>query len=199
MEGSSNPPTAHALATRIQKLGGDLAYMAMDEQLWFGHFAGGPQASHFSIDNIAHQVAIHVAEVRAIFPNVHVGDIEPLADPLPPDALDANLDAYKAASGTPFAFLHGDVQWAQPWQMSLISAAKIVHAEGMQFGVIIDSDHPPDTSDTHWTSYARQRMSDVLRLVSPDDLIFQSWVKAPSRWLPDSQDGTLTSLVKNAP
>jgi hypothetical protein len=73
-----------------------------------------------------HEVAGHVAEVRAIFPNVRVGAIEPITDALPMEALHQYLDAYQAAAGMPFAFLHGDVQWSRTWQTPLRAVAQLV-------------------------------------------------------------------------
>lgn len=199
MEGFSNAATALTIARRIQRLGGDLAYVAMDEQLWFGHFANNADACHEPIPDIAREVARHVAEMRSIFPNLRVGAIEPITDALPADALRQYLDAYRAVSGTPFAFLHGDVQWLHPWQIPMLAASQLARKVGVPFGVIIISDHPQDSVDAVWTAHARERLAAVRAVTSPDDLVFQSWTRAPSHWLPENEDGTLTNLVKDAP
>jgi hypothetical protein len=195
MEGYSNQTTATTIARRVQRLGGDLAYVAMDEQLWFGHFVNSSNACHSPIPDIAREVAGHVAEMRAIFPNVRAGTIEPIIDLEPVDALREYLDAYRAAAGVPFAFLHGDVQWARAWQAPLQAVAKLARGSGIPFGVIIDSDQRTDNG-VEWTNNARGRLAAVHQVVgAPDHLIVQSWTMEPRRWLPEQDPGTMTHLV----
>jgi hypothetical protein len=199
MEGFSYPTTATTIGQRIQRLGGDLAYVAMDEQLWFGHFDNSEQACHFSIPEIARQVALHSAELKAIFPSVHIGAIEPITDELPTTALRQYLDAYRSASRSAFAFLHTDIQWAKRWEQPLIEAAALARAEKIPFGTIIDSDQPQERSDSTWTARASNRLAAVRSVISPDHIIVQSWIAAPSRWLPETDASTLTSVVKDMP
>ena len=67
------------------------------------------------------------------------------------------------------------------------------------FGVIVDLDRP-EHSDTDWTTHAEQRLEDVRRILGglPDQLIFQSWTPYPKHFLPDTEAGTLTNLVRRA-
>ena len=57
MEGYSAPKTGEVLAERVRRLGGELSYVALDEQLWFGKYAEKPTSCHSSIDEIAQEVA----------------------------------------------------------------------------------------------------------------------------------------------
>jgi hypothetical protein len=199
MEGFSYPTTATTIGRRVQRLGGDLAYVAMDEQLWFGHFDNTRMACHFTIPEVARQVALHSAEFKAIFPGVRIGAIEPITDALPTEALRQYLDSYRSAAGSAFAFLHTDVQWAHSWEIPLVDAAALARSERIPFGVIINSDRPGERGDTVWTARARNRLTAVCSIISPDHLIVQSWIPSPTRWLPETEDGTLTNIVKDLP
>jgi hypothetical protein len=203
MEGFAAQHIAAALATRIKKLGGEIAYVAMDEPLWFGGLhVNHVGACHWQIPQIVAQVAEGVAELRRIFPQARVGDIEPIghADFDWPGEIAAWSAAYRAAVGVPLAFIHADVAWTQAWQAPLKAVAASAHAEGIPFGVIIDSDRP-DTVDAAWTDHATNNLRAVRTVLggTPDHLIFQSWTAAPSRFLPDTQAGTLTNLVARTP
>jgi hypothetical protein len=198
MEGYSNHTTAVTITRRIQRLGGDLAYVALGGELWFGHFDNNRNACHSPIQDIAREIADHVAEMHGVFPNARIGAIEPITDAMPATALSEYLDAYRAATGAPFAFLHADVQWARAWQRPLEDAANLAHRGQIPFGVIINSDRPRESGDKVWTTRARDRLRAVRAIISPEQLIIQSWVNAPSRWLPETDDSTLTSIVKDA-
>jgi hypothetical protein len=65
------------LLRRVERLGGDLAYIAMDEPLYYGgnQYKGG-DACNLSVRQIAADVAPNVKLAKSIFPNVKIGDIE---------------------------------------------------------------------------------------------------------------------------
>jgi hypothetical protein len=196
VEGFSARRTAGAAAERIKRLGGTLDYAAMDEPLWFGHHARGKTACNWDVQTVARHSAEGADQVRRVFPNAKIGDIEPIAEP-GLDNLPEWLDAYRAASGTDLAFLHADVQWRHDWHPRLREAQAFANQRGIPFGVIINSNHP-DKVDTEWTTHAEQRLHAVRSILGslPDQIIFQSWTLAPRRFLPDTEPGTLTNLVE---
>ena len=53
VEGYFAPAETAALAAKLERAGGALAYIAMDEPLWFGHYYHEKNACHSSIDKIS--------------------------------------------------------------------------------------------------------------------------------------------------
>jgi hypothetical protein len=201
VEGYAAEHTARLLATRIKKLGGNLAYTAMDEPLWFGRHANGPTACHASIATIVNEIAEGVAEIHGAFPSAQIGDIEPIGEPSPAtwtQEIRQFATAYRAAVGSQLAFIQADVQWSQLWRPQLRAVAEDARAMGIPLGVIVDSDIPGQ-SNTDWTQHAKARLADSLAALGrvPDQLIFESWQVHPTRFLPEDEPGTLTNLLKN--
>ena len=102
------------IANRIIAAGGRIAVLALDEPYFFGHLYDGPNACHLPVDEIATGVANFVTQMRAIFPELIVGDIESNTNPVTADGMAEWLDAYEAAAGEKFAFIQLDVDWARP-------------------------------------------------------------------------------------
>jgi hypothetical protein len=78
VEGYSAPRQMLAIANRIKTLGGTLSYVVMDGPLMGGHFYSGPRACHSSVEAIAKEVAEKVKQMRTVFPDLKVGDVEPV-------------------------------------------------------------------------------------------------------------------------
>ena len=200
VEGYSNPGAIARAAQRVKRLGGTLAYAAMDEPLWFGHFDKSPAACQSSIDSVAEGVAENAKALRAIFPDVQIGDIEPFQGPgvdtLKPADIMTFAEAYRRATGTPLVFVHADLNWARHADAELKALKADLHGAGIRFGVIFDGD-PNDPTDLAWTSHAEARFEDVEQQAAekPDDAILQTWMVHPAHMLPESQPGTMTNLV----
>lgn len=199
MEGYAAPGTAGALARRVHRLAGTVDYVAMDEPLWFGKYANKPTSCHSSLDELVREISAGVSQLVAVFPDVKIGDIEPIGVPntIPwPEEIERWIKTFRSGVGTNLAFLHADVQWRSDWrsQMSAITAKAV--AAHLPFGVIVDSDRP-DTSDIAWTEHAEASLQEVRSLIGhlPDAVIFQSWTLSPRRFLPDTENGTLTNMV----
>src|SRR5690242_8854167 len=102
VEGYGPVDQIELLGARIQHLGGELSYVAMDEPLWFGHNYDGANGCRTSIADIAQDVAAKVVAIRRSFPAVRVGDIEPVGQKEPSEWLDQVaewMSAYRAAVG----------------------------------------------------------------------------------------------------
>jgi hypothetical protein len=200
VEGYSSPDQVTAAALRIKQFAGVLSYVAMDEPLWFGHRFEGANACRSGIDEVAHQVAENVRNLRNVFPDVKIGDIEPIAAThAPPNWTDEILSfarAYEAATGFPLSFFHADLDWHRNWQPVLSDLALKLREERIRFGVIYDGD-PEDATDIAWTQHAEERFEAVEGVTNlrPEDAILQTWMRHPTHMLPETQSGTMTSLV----
>ena len=191
VEGYSAPGTMAAVAQRIARLGGDLSYVAMDEPLYYGHQDAGANAAEELISQVAQQVATSVAAIRAVFPYVKVGDIEPV-----PETKDINqwAVAFHQATGQRLAFMDADVQWGPGWQPNLDVFAKGLVQAQVPLGVIYNG-AATDPSAADWEATAVQRFSEIETdpLLRPVQAIIQTWTAQPTDVGPESSLGTLTN------
>ncbi len=200
VEGYSYPSAIAEAAGRVKQAGGTLRYAAMDDPLWFAHQADGPTNCHSSIEETARQIAVNVRILRGIFPDIRIGDIEPVAlAKAPPDWIDEILQfaaAYQAATGTPLDFVHADVDWHGDWSGALPLLARRLRAGGIRFGIIYNGNEQDD-SDIAWTTHAEQHFTAVEGPLGlePDTAILQTWMRYPQHMLPEASAGTMTNLV----
>lgn len=199
IEGYSSPGQMTQVAQRIRKLGGTLRYIGMDEPLWFGHHLGSKAGCHLSINALAQNVARNVAEVKAIFPNVVIGDAEP-AGALPIKGWTNEImqwaAAYQKATGEKLGFFQADVNWAHGWTKRLPPLASRLRQAHIPFGVFYIG-NAFDPTDMSWIRHAEERMVKVETVLKlhPEVPVVDSWNDRPSRWLPETKPGTLTYMV----
>jgi len=201
VEGYTGPGVLEKIVSRVRSLGGTIAYLAMDEPVYFGHTKVAPNTCNDSLDSLAAQIAPKIRLFRDAFPGIVIGDIEPLTN-----ATNGSLDtilmfaaAFKRATGVPLSFIHADVGWHSDYQPQLELWRERLHDTGMRLGVICHGD-PNVDSDQAWASQAIERYRSVASdpATRPDDVIFQSWMVRPTYMLPDDQFGTMTSIVARA-
>ena len=200
IEGFAAPDNAKVVADRIQKAGGVLAYVAMDEPLWYAHHFSGKNACGWTMEDVARDIVPRVAALREKFPAVQIGDIEPVGTAQPPDWVEEIsqwTQVYRKVVGEPLSFFHADVAWNGPWQQQLPAVKNRISAAGLKFGIIYDGGGGKDESDDVWTREAEQRFRMVESNPSmiPDHAIIQTWARWPKKMLPEDQPGTLTNLV----
>ena len=132
-EGYSASRTMQVMAERIRKLGGDLRYVAMDEPLWYGHHYDKKNACQSSYEDLARDVAQKVVMLRAVFPDVKIGDIEPLGSSGDwTNEIIQWAQAYRAAVGQPLSFVDADINWSGPaWHQQLTALAKGLRGTGV--------------------------------------------------------------------
>ena len=200
IEGFAAPDNAKVVADRIQKAGGVLAYVAMDEPLWYAHHFSGKNACGWTMEDVARDIVPRVAALREKFPAVQIGDIEPVGTAQPPDWVEEIsqwTQVYRKVVGEPLGFFHADVAWNGPWQQQLPAVKSRISAAGLKFGIIYDGGGGKEESDGEWTREAEQRFRIVESNPSmiPDHAIIQSWARWPKKMLPEDQPGTLTNLV----
>ena len=105
------------IAKRIQRLGGEVAYFAADEPLWFGHSFAGKEGCRDPLPDAAKEAADAARSFRSVFPNVKFIDIEPISNFEEPDWIDMIVrwqSEFAHAFGEPFYALHLDVDWGNP-------------------------------------------------------------------------------------
>lgn len=202
VEGFAAPDNAKVIASRIQRNGGDLAYVAMDEPLWYGHHFSGKSCCQWPMERVAQDMVSGIADLRAKFPNVQIGDVEPIGTAQPADWVQEITDwarVYQSVIGEKLAFFHADVVWNAPiWQQQFSAVKSRMQADGIEFGVIYNGGGTGvNESDDVWTQEAEERFHLVESNPSlvPDQAIFQSWARWPSRMLPETEHGTMTNLV----
>jgi hypothetical protein len=199
-ESYSNSSVTRAVAERVKRLGGAISDVAMDEPLWFGNFREGPGFCHDPIQSLASQMAASVDALKAAFPAIRFGDIEPVNGKTVGriGIILQFAQAFKTATGEPLSFVDADIIWQENWKPQLVEWKAKLHAAGIGFGVIFDGD-PRDASDAAWTGHALERYRAVIAdpATRPDDAIFQSWMQRPAI-LPDTAPDTLTGVVRRA-
>ncbi len=200
IEGFAAPDNAKVIANRIQKAGGELAYVAMDEPLWYAHHFSGKNACGWSMEDVARDIVPRVVALREKFPAVQIGDIEPVGTAQPADWVEEITQwtqVYRQVAGEQLSFFHADVAWNGPWQQQLPAVKSRIRAAGLKFGIIYDGGGSKDESDDVWTREAEQRFHLIESNPSmiPDHAIIQTWARWPKKMLPEDQPGTLTNLV----
>jgi hypothetical protein len=198
VEGSSGKYAVDTVQ-RIKSLGGTVDFVAFDEPLAFGHFYDGANACHWSVERVASEVAVFVEMLRAVEPNVVVGDIEPawIAPEIGAAEVAAWLEAYQQAAGEPLGFFHLDVDWARDgWPNVAHDIESAVRAQGVPFGIIYNGGEGA-SSDEEWLQLAAERAYQFEQVAGgrPDHVNFQTWHFYPTRVLPESDLAAFTGLI----
>ena len=185
------------VATRIQQLGGNLQYIGMDEPFYFGSLFSGANACNWTAQQVAANAVQNIAQIKSVFPNVIVGDIEPV--PATADWLNQYagwMDAWRAAAGAPLPFFHFDVNWSVDWRVSVESLRKALVKRGIPFGIIYNG-WISDSTDAQWIDDAENHYVqwEAQGGAIPNHVIFQSWYPYPTHALPESDPAALTHLI----
>lgn len=201
VESYATPHAMDEIAERVSRLGGVIAYAAMDEPIHFGHFAVGPLTCQDPVADLAAQMAPNVRVLKTAFPAIQFGDIEPLnihTEGRIADIL-AFAQAFQTQTGEPLAFVHADIIWATEWRAQLTDWRQKLHAANIRLGIIIDGDGS-DGTDIAWADHAVARYQLVMDTpeLRPDEVIFQSWMPHPTRMVPEDAEDTLTSIVRRS-
>ena len=187
---------------RVKALGGVVDYVAMDEPVIYGHRPvptrnGGCQ---YPLPDMADMVAAQVKSLREVFPDLLVGDIEPVGGG--PDGAPVNRDIVQFAAllrqrtnGVAPAFFHADMQWATPGTMQTFEQlAQMLHARHIPVGVICNGGGKGITNGKQWVANAIQRCGTVHQdgRIAADTYIVQTWEALPNKMLPENDPGSLT-------
>jgi hypothetical protein len=182
---------------RIRAAGGTVSLVAFDEAYAFGHAYSGPNACRWSVERVAAEAATYTRQLRAAWPGIRVGDIEPLWSEITPGQLGDWMDAFEAAAGAPLDFLHLDADWNLPgWAARAAAAARGARSRGIPAGMIYDGGDAG--TDVAWIRAAREHADAFEAALGgpPDQVVFQSWMDHPDHVLPDSDPATFTGLIR---
>ena len=197
VEGFSTINSALQNARAIKSAGGILHFIAMDEPYYYGHFYDGPNACHWTAEKIAKEVDEFIKAVRNIFPEIIVGDTEPLAGPAGAKEYLEWLDVFYRVNGYHLAFIHMDIDWSRPkWP----DEVKAIQEHGSRIGVpvgIIYNGNASDKTDKDFLSATGERVKrlELVTGVLPDHVVFQSWNDKPDLVLPDTEPYTFTGFI----
>lgn len=190
-------------ADRVSKLGGRIDYVAFDSPMAFGHFniLNKEAACHYTTEELVRNIAPQVQILKAAFPGIKFGDVEPVNNHTV-GWLDAYLDfakQFQQQTGERLTFMQADIIWYDNWRSQLAQWSKRLRESGISYGVIFDGSSI-DKSDLAWTNHAIERYRTVTSnpATRPDDAVFQTWHSYPTRFLPETRPGTLTSVVVQA-
>jgi hypothetical protein len=197
-EGFAGTDEGRNIARRIEEAGGRLDLIALDEPFFFARIYDGPNACGWDGERIARGVGDFISIMRSVFPEVIVGDTEPLAGGGDAAAYRGWLRTFRRVNGYDLAFLRMDIDWARPtWP----DEVKAIENFGREFGVpvgIIYNGNYQDPTDEAWLSIAGERVKryELEAGGRPDHVLFQSWQDKPDRTLPESTPYTFTGFIR---
>jgi hypothetical protein len=185
------------IANRIKNAGGTIHLIGMDEPYYYAHFYDGLNACNWSAEKIASEINQYIVEVRKIFPEVIIGDTEPLTGRADAKAYQNWMDIFREVNGYDLAFIHMDIDWSRPtWSEEV----KLIEAHGKEVGIpvgIIYTGNSFDKSDEDWLSAAGERVKkhELTNGGSPNHVLFQSWNDKPDYSLPEFESFTFTGFI----
>jgi hypothetical protein len=197
IEGFATINSALRDALSIKSVGGTLNFIALDEPYYYGHFYDGTNACHWSAEKIAIEVDQFIQAVRAIFPDVIVGDTEPLAGDAGAKEYQDWLDVFYKTNGYNLAFLHMDIDWSRPtWTNEVKAILEHGRLIGVPVGVIYNGNAFDETDEAFLLATGeRVKKLELEKGVQPDQVLFQSWNDKPDHVLPETDPTTYTGFI----
>ena len=187
------------LIAKLKRLGGKLRYVVMVGPLVDGHTYTRDNYCHSPIPEVAADAARTIRAIREIYPDVIVGETEPVGSGADfPDwsELPQWFDAFRRASGRGIAFIHMDVTWGLAWRDDLLDVARQARASGMKFGVIYDGDGSELSSGLAAQNVGEhEKAIESLPGMPPDQVIFETWFSYPDHVLPERDPTSMTGMV----
>ena len=198
IEGSRPPGQDELIFRRLKRLGMDIAYLSLDEPLFFNHFYQGRNACRHAIADVARRAAAAVAEIRKSYPDVRVEDDE-APPPIPlaqwRDDFGAWLTAYREAAGAPFDAVAFDVNLFTDWRPRVAAGVAIARRNGVRAGIYIIKPGP-GASDAQAVAAYKQAIAAVdASKITFDFVKIANWTLHPSANLPQSEPTTLTYVL----
>jgi hypothetical protein len=187
-------------AQRIRDLGGSLQYVAFDELFAGAALHSGGNPCHWTALKTAQNAAQHAAQIQSVFPDVVMGDIEPVPNIGGADTwlgdYEQWLDAWQSVTGKPFVFFHFDMNWSNvAWRPAASALTRALAARNIPVGHIYNGIGA--TSDAAWITAAEEHATDFEARtgLQPQQAIFQSWEPYPKHLLPETDPTSFTYLI----
>jgi hypothetical protein len=198
IEGFAGSDEGRLIARRIKAAGGNLDLIALDEPYYYAHFYDGPNACSWSAERVAEGVDAFIQIMRAEFPDVLIGDTEPVSGPAGGPEYQAWLGTFREVAGYDLAFLHLDIDWSRPgWSQEVAGVEAYGRGIGVPIGLIYTGNFH-DASDEAWLSIAGERVKrhELETGGAPDQVLFQSWNDKPDHALPESERYSFTGFIR---
>jgi len=186
------------LLGKLQRNGADVKYVTMDEPFFYGHRDSTPTSCRESPQALAQALKQSIAIVRKYFPNAQIGSDEVLdASGAWVQELAKWAETYKAVTGEPLAYIHTDLNWTPGAVRNLVPLAAALKQRHVPLGVIYDADASNNNSDENWSRNTISHFAEVESKLGlhPDHAVIETWVKRPSRMLPEDMPGAFTNAV----
>lgn len=200
IEGFQEPLFSKKIIAKVKAAGGKIDYLALDEPIFYGHFKKGKNLPQFDVTSLVKMINESVRPVYDAFPDVQVGDIEPI-NQMPPDVykkvMPKFIDEYKKITGHHLAFIHADIHWQGNWKPAVEFYDKLIKDNGGRFGIIFNAAQQSAPS-YKWMMSARDNVKTYLsgKLPVPDDIVIQSWNKSPTSQVGDTDPHSHSSLIQ---
>lgn len=183
---------------RLRDLGVEVAAVAIEQPLHFGHLWTDPNACQYPLDRIFDELLAWRAEVHRSYPDAAFGSIEGVWDITTAEDYERWLDGWEAASGEPFAFQHIDVNWQlADWIDTALAIEGVADARDVPFGILFNGGLGTDNDE--WILETMRRAAEYEQAGgTPDHVMFQSWVDQPDFVLPDDEISGFTHLIRRS-
>lgn len=210
VEGYSTIARAKLISEKVKKAGGAIAYVAMDEPLWFGRYykglPGKQPGCRLPVEEVIDLVMPVLRVYRDEFPTVKIGDIEPSGVAYQPEwqsELRRWLRGLRERLGSRISFIQLDVPFSAGSQqvtaaLRFYDQLKVLRAENLIGDVgIIYNGLPTDRTNKEWIDNAKSHIKffEDDHKLRPQQAIIQSWTPRPTHALPETNPESLTSLV----
>ena len=196
VEGFAQPQWAQ-IADRIQAVGGTIDYIEMDEPYYYAHVFDGAHACRWSAATVAKKLGEFIGDARKRFPNVVIGEVEPLTGRADAAEYQAWTEVFRAVNGFKLTFLHMDIDWRRrDWPREAKILERYARRRGISVGIIYDGNYG-DRTDATWLINAGERAKRYERDAAghPDHVLFQSWHDKPDHLLPETAAFTFTQFI----
>jgi hypothetical protein len=182
---------------RIRAAGGTIDYIDMDEPYYYAHFFDDKQACHWPTAKVAQKVGAFIRDLRGQFPDVVIGEAEPLGGQADAHAYQDWIDTFKEVNGFALPFLHMDVDWSRrAWPQEVKSIEEHGRSAGVAVGITYMGNEA-DRADADWLANAGERVKryELDAGGHPDHVLFQSWHDKPDHLLPETAEFTFTHFI----
>jgi len=201
---------------RLVRAGGAISFIALDEPFANSIASGAEPNCGYTVAQAAAELATEIHIMRAAFPGVEIGLIEPVpwysVGSYPsnsvtafgdlPQLLDTCLSVLARAHER-IDFFHADAPYdydqALPngWQ-KVVALEQAVRARGLRFGLIYNSEAGGTAGDEPFHDQALAALRAYQAAGgNPDDLLLQSWYPYPDVMVPEDQANTFTNTAKD--
>ncbi len=171
---------AQTVIRNIQTHGGSVAFLAMDEPLFGGRIKVNNTTCGYEMEQSAAVTAEFMAKVKAAYPQMGVGDIEPYPEFSVPELERWLLTLQDRDAGPAFFHLDVDMERVrvekQDVKKDLRSLSQFCTVRGIPFGVIFTSTWRAAGSERSYYDSTMTWIRTVNEAIgAPQQMIFQSW------------------------